>query len=183
MNFKKVITILSYIASELGPVDKLKACKLFYYIDKLHLIEYGRFVSNDIYFKLKLGPVPSQILDIINDKKNLFDDEKAYLNKYLSIGNDLNKTIKSKTKPDLNELSDSEMIIVNRVIKEYGRYSAATLVNITHKEPAYEKASERGKISIHDLISELSEERKNALLELIKEDSETNKALAHLSIQ
>jgi uncharacterized phage-associated protein len=181
MNFKKAITILSYMAGEFGSLDKLKACKLFYYIDKLHLIEYGRFVSNDIYFKLPYGPIPSQILDILNDKKNLFEDEKEYLNKYLVIGGDRNKTIKCKNKPDLNELSKSEIIIMNRVVKEYGRYTPGRLIDISHEEPAWKNADEHGKISLHDLIADLPDDRKNALLELFKEDSDTNKALSHLT--
>lgn len=180
MNFKKVITVLSYITNELGPVDKLKACKLLYYIDKLHLIEYGRFVSNDVYFKLPYGPIPSQVLDILNDNKNLFEDEKDYLNKYIAIGNDQNKTIKCKNKPDLNELSESEVTIINRVVKEYGHYPSVKLIDISHKEPAWKNANEHEKISLYDLISELPGERKEALLELIKEDSYTNKALSHL---
>jgi uncharacterized phage-associated protein len=181
MNFKKVVTILAYFTNEIGPVDKLKACKLLYFIDKLHLIEFGRFVTEDIYFKLPYGPVPSQVLDILNDKKNLFEDEKKYLQKYLSIGNDQNKTIKCKSEPDLNELSESETIIINRVIKEYGRYPSGKLIDIIHKEPAWENANEHEKISLYDMIGELPVERKETLIEIINEDNETKKALFHLA--
>ncbi|MFH1386357.1 MAG: Panacea domain-containing protein [bacterium] len=180
MNIRKVVAVLGCLADELGPIDKLKACKLLYYIDKLHLIEYGRFVTGDIYFKLPLGPIPSQVLDIINERGNLFKEEEAYLRRYLIIGSDKNRTIKCKNKPDLKELSESETIIIQRVINEYGRYTSSRLVDISHKENSWQNASEHGEISAYDMIDELPAERKKALVEILKEDSDNNKALTHL---
>lgn len=180
MNLKKVVTVLCFLTDELGPIDKLKACKLLYYIDKLHLIEYGRFVTGDIYFKLPLGPIPSQVLDIINEKKNLFEDEEEYFKKYLIIGSDKNRTIKCKSKPNFNELSESEIVIIRRVIDEYGRYSASRLVDISHKETAWQNASEHGEISAYDMVGSLPEERKKALVELLKEDEDNQKVLSPL---
>lgn len=67
MNVKKIVTVLNYLASKIGPVDKLKVVKLLYFIDKRHFIQYGRFVTNDCYIKMPLGPVPSNVLDVIDN--------------------------------------------------------------------------------------------------------------------
>ena len=99
MNIKKLVTVLDYLALKLGSIDKLKAVKLLYYIDKNHFIEYGRFVTNDTYLKLPYGPVPTRILDILNDNENnMFADEKKYLDKYINIDSNTNRNIKSKRK-------------------------------------------------------------------------------------
>lgn len=151
--------------------------KLLYYIDKIHLIEYGRFVTNDTYIKLPYGPVPTKTLDIINSKSNLFEDEKKYIFKYLSFSNDNTRTITSKTEPDLNELSKSEIAVIDSVIKDYGKYPANKLVDLIHQENAYKKAGNHDCISILDIIADLPDDRKTELLEIIQEDSETNQIL------
>jgi len=173
LNIKKITTILAYLADKLGKITKLQAIKLLYFIDKLHLIDFGRFVTNDTYIKLPYGPVPTKILDIINSETNLFDDEEEYLFKYLDIAKNIYRTITCKKKPDLSELSKSEIAIIDRVIQDYGKYSGAQLVDIAHREPAWIKAGQHDALSIEDMIEGLPDERKNELMANIEEDKET----------
>lgn len=176
MNIKKLVTILDYLAFKLNSIDKLKAVKLLYYIDKIHFIEYGRFVTNDTYLKLPYGPVPTRILDILNDNENnMFEDEKKYLDKYIEIDSHKNRNIKSKKMPDLSELSKSEIKIIDRVLAEYGKYSGKQLIDIAHKEYAWKKAGSHEPLSVKDMIKDLPSDKKKELLNHFQEDKETNK--------
>ena len=55
--------------SQRGVTDltKLKAAKLLFFADKLHLNRYGRPILGDCYFCLDHGPVPSFSLNEMND--------------------------------------------------------------------------------------------------------------------
>ena len=179
-NIKKIVTVLCMLTKELGRLDKGKVCKILYYIDKIHLIEYGRFVSGDRYYKLPMGPIPTRILDILNDKEMLFPEEQEYLSKYLSISKDKKKYIECKREPDYTELSMSEKKVIKRVIKEYGHYSFPKLVDISHDEPAYIKAKPQEELSIYDMISDLPNDQKREVVEILKSQKETEKFLVNL---
>jgi uncharacterized phage-associated protein len=180
MNIRKIVTILNYLSTKLVSLDKLKAVKLLYFIDKLHLLEYGRFVTDDVYIKMKYGPVPTRILDIINDSDNLFNDDKKYLNKYINIDSNNFKNITSKKSPDLNELSKSEIKIIDKVLEEYGKFSSNKLIDISHKEYAWINAQNQDPLNFDDIIIDLPEDKKEELLEHYREYKETNLMMREL---
>jgi uncharacterized phage-associated protein len=178
MNIKKVITVLNYIARQIGPVDKLKAVKLLYFIDKRHFIQYGRFVTNDCYIKMPLGPVPSRVLDVIDNPDIMLGKAHLdYLRKNISIDMASNsRTINSLKEPDIEELSKSEITIIDQVIAEYGEYPTPRLVDLTHLEKAWINAGDLEELSIEDMLDGVDEDRKRELLGLYKDSLTTNKA-------
>ena len=184
MNFKKVITVLNYLASRLGPIDKLKIVKLLYFIDKFHFIQYGRFVTNDCYIKMPYGPVPSKVLDVIDNPDIMLEPAfSAYLQENISIDMASNKrTITSLKKPDIEELSKSEIKIIDHVIAEYGKYSAPRLVDLTHQEKAWINAGELDELAIEDILDGIDEERKIELISLYKDSLTTNKAFRSIML-
>ena len=118
MKIRKIITLLNYLSQHIDCLTKLKAAKLIYFIDKFHLTQYGRFVTHDRYSKLPLGPVPSNILNLINDPyTSLTEEDACFLNKNISFENTSYRTISSTSAPDLDELSDSETTIIQQVIE------------------------------------------------------------------
>ena len=169
MDIKKLTTLLAYLSEKLGPTTKLKAVKLLYFIDKAHLLEYGRFVTDDTYVKLPYGPVPTRILDIINEKEALFENEKTYLNQYLKIENNKNRTMHCKKTPDLEELSKSELKVIDQVIAQYGKLSLGKLLDESHKEKAWLNAEPHNDLSIEDMISDLPQEKKKELAPPLKD--------------
>ena len=181
MDIKKVTTVLNILATKLGPINKLRVVKLLYFIDKIHLIDFGRLVTGDTYYRLPLGPAPTEILDIINNPKDrLFEDDQNYLFKYLEIKSGPKRTIHSIRKPDLSELSKSEIAVINRVVEEYGSYSLTKLLDRIHAEPAFKLANPSCKLLLENMISELPEERKKELQQLINEDKVADRVLLQL---
>ncbi len=72
LDFKKLIVCLIYFASHCSDMTKLKAIKLSYFLDKYHLVKYGRPVLGDNYVLMGLGSVPSMTLDIINEIQDAY---------------------------------------------------------------------------------------------------------------
>jgi len=136
-NLKKITQVINYFARKAGGIDKLKLVKLIYFADKYHLRRYGRTVTGDIYFAMKLGPVPSAVLDLLNN--NIFANENSqkYFRKYVEIQKD--HTIISKKEVDFEFLSESDIEAMNFVYDLFANKEAGYLVNLTHKTPEYKK--------------------------------------------
>ena len=55
---EKFEALLQIICQRFDDVDRLKAVKLLYYIDKYSLLNTGRPILGDLYIKMNRGPVP-----------------------------------------------------------------------------------------------------------------------------
>lgn len=69
--------ILHFINKNGGSIDLLKLMKLIWMSDRIHLNKYGRLISQDSYYALPLGPVPSNIYDK-SKKGNEFTKKTGY---------------------------------------------------------------------------------------------------------
>ena len=61
-------------------LNKTKAVKLIFFADRYHLRKYGRLVTSEEYYAMKLGPVASKTYNML---KTLNSDE---INKYTCNG-------------------------------------------------------------------------------------------------
>lgn len=180
MNIKKITTILAYLSKKIDRLTKLKALKIIYFIDKFHLMEYGRSVLTLDYKKLQYGPVPEQILNIIDNPNALKPSDHNYLEEYIEFAQDKYRTISAKKPPDLLELSKSELKIIDKVINEYGHKTPKELVDITHKELAWINAPWYSRLDIKDIVDGLNKKAKNELILNLNEDYNTQKELSSL---
>ena len=63
--YKKATQALNFFAIENGgEIEKLHALKLIFFADRYHLRKYGRPITNDQYWAMRLGPVPSGTKDL-----------------------------------------------------------------------------------------------------------------------
>jgi len=181
MNIKKIITILNYLAGHVHNCSKLKVLKLLYYIDKKYLIKHGRFVTGDTYYKYQYGPVPTFILNFIDEGEKVLEREmKKYLSENLSFADNKYRSIRSLKAPDLDELSIAEIDIIDEVIKEYGNMKAHDLVEKTHQEPAWINSTAYSQIEIESMLDGLSPDKQKEILNRFNSDSKTEKALNRL---
>ena len=171
MDIKKIVSILNFLSQRVNYFTKLKAAKLLYFADKEHLIQYGSSITDDRYIKMKYGPVPTRILNIINnpDEYLMEPENRKYLHKFLSFSEDKRKTINSKLNSDLYELSKSEIKVLNHIVKKYGHFTASELIKISHKEFAYKNANDGDFLLISDIVHDLKKEHREELLRLIAE--------------
>ena len=181
-DIEKLIDILVIFARRNQELTKLRINKLLYFIDKCHLQKYGRFVLNDRYYRLPLGPIPSLTLNIINDfflprfkisgKKigtgrlaEFFEPDKD------SKGYDI---LKLKKEVNFGSLSESELDVINYVLDSYGKRATSTLVNISHRDRAWRSTTEPNEIDYDLFLDELPEEKKNLVRDLMKMDAEND---------
>lgn len=138
-DYKKATQAINYLTKkEGGQIDKLKLIKLIYFADRYHLRRYGRPMLNDAYFAMPLGPVGSSVKDIAEFSDFLAEEERGYASKYFARGGQDN-TVVSVSEVDIDVFSKSEVEALDFAYNEFGKYSASTLVNVTHRYPEWDK--------------------------------------------
>ncbi len=120
---EKALASLLYVAEKLrkhwgarGPTLH-KVFKIIYFADQKHLTRYGRPIIGDTYIAMRDGPVPSRIYDIV---KSVRGDSVFWncmdFSQYFNIESD--RYIFPKTKPDLDEFSESDLECLNESFDE-----------------------------------------------------------------
>lgn len=113
-NFVKSKNIILYVASlNDGRIDLHYLFKVLYAADKEHLARFGRPVSGDPYYALKDGPVPTNTYDYLKEVRNgdEFDDDLKVEGAFIF----------TEGKPDLDELSDTELECINNALSRVSK--------------------------------------------------------------
>lgn len=137
--------VIAYLAwRQLPELSKGKICKLIFLADKYHLVRFGRPVTGDRICAMKDGPVPSNVLNILN----LFLSDPS--DPSLSVWGDTMWVDKNYRNPHFHAkkftlgdyLSESDVESLNEIVKRYGDWSFSRLRAITHEMTAYKNAWE-----------------------------------------
>jgi uncharacterized phage-associated protein len=168
----------------LPELSKGKICKLIFLADKHHLVRFGRPVTGDRICAMKDGPVPSNVLNILN----LFladpnDPSLALWNDAIRVDRTYRNPHFHATKFTLGDfLSESDIESLNEIVKRYGDWSFSRLRAITHEMTAYKNAREdRERVAENPTMSfeDMFEDDDEALVGAYEEMLENN-ALRHV---
>lgn len=132
---KKATQILNYFAlKQGGQINKMKALKLTFLADRYHLRKYGRPITNDDYFALKLGPVASGVKDIAEQSDFLDDDIKQYVVHFLELEY---YDLISKDAVEKDVFSDTDLEALSFVWNKFGSMKEFELSHLTHEYPEW----------------------------------------------
>lgn len=173
-NHKKAVQTLAYFAQkEGGVINKMKAFKLIWLSDRLHLRKYGRPILNDVYFALPKGPIPSNTKDLADNSDYLTDNERELREKVLE--NTGRYMIKAKTEVQKNVFSDSDLEVMSLVYDSFGNLDEFALSELSHEYPEwkkFEKSLQVGHSSRFEMNYQDFFEDNNAAHPLFKQDEE-----------
>lgn len=134
--YKKVAQALNFFAIQhSGHIDKLHALKLVYFADRYHLRKYGRPITNDQYWAMPLGPVPSGVKDIF-ELDSASPEERHYAERYFKLGPNPH-SITSIAPVDAQMLSASDMEALKFAWQTFGPRSG--IVEKTHVYPEWSR--------------------------------------------
>jgi uncharacterized phage-associated protein len=97
-----------------------------------------------------------------------------YLTRHISFADNRYRTVTSIKPPDTEELSKSEITVINEVVARHGHMSAGDLVELTHKEYAWINCKALEPLNVENIIHDLPEHERKHLLARYKNDSETD---------
>lgn len=124
--------------------DIHRISKILYFADQKHLTKYGRPILGDFFVAMENGPVPSQTYDMIKAVRgdSIFCSAGHY-GQYFDVKGYL---IHPKQKPDLDELSESDLECIDESTIENQDLSFPELKRKSH-DLAYNKADRNDRIS------------------------------------
>lgn len=112
--------------------DKAKLMKLMYIADRDHFILHSAPITGDVLCAMPKGPVPSKSLDLLNGEY-LTDWDSATM-AHLGLED---YTVLLKDDPGVSRLSETEIAVLDKVIKDHGHKRTWALVEETHNYPEY----------------------------------------------
>jgi uncharacterized phage-associated protein len=113
-----------------GTMNYMMLVKLMYLADRTTLIERGQTITGDEMFALPKGPVLSTVLDWISEGSPLSAPQPAWF-EYISIPENYSVSLK-KANPEVDELSDYELQVLDNVYDRFGKMNRWDLVKLLH---------------------------------------------------
>jgi uncharacterized phage-associated protein len=137
-SYKKSVQALNLFAVwSGGELNKMKALKLIWLSDRLHLRKYGRPILLDYYVAMANGPVASATRDIL--EKNSFgagDEALGYAAQFIEPSRYEYKTL---NEPITKVLSRTDFDSLKTVFDTYGHLDKYALRDLTHNFPEWKR--------------------------------------------
>lgn len=127
-------------------IDYIKLFKILYFAQRQHLVEYGRTIIDDTFQARQYGPVSGFIrkgLKLIECSRPLSEDFRLFGKDIkVDIESD-HQIISSRTPADTDELSVSDMRMLDRFIQEFKDMKSEDISALSHEDRAWIKAYTR----------------------------------------
>ena len=154
----KFWALMQLLCERIPDLDKLRAVKLLYFIDRECLLSDGAPVLGDRYIAMEFGPVPSRSYDLLKAvENNEITDSSIHIKspgRYPKYG--------STTPPDLKWFSDFEIEVIENIISKYGHLSGIRLSDISHKHKAWTESHRNAPVDYELFFADDLEEHSDA---------------------
>ena len=135
LNIPKLELVISYYASKIKKLYKVKLMKMLWYADSLSFKFYGHAMTGLVYCHEDMGALPVGHYKIGGLQFVNMEEECDYENvKYHFLPND---------KLDESGLSAEEKGILDKVIEKFESYTAQQIIEYMHDEIAYKKTDDK----------------------------------------
>ena len=133
-NKRKILQALNYLASyqDNKTISEMKAYKLLWLADRHHLRQYARTITHDNYYAMRYGLVPSTAKDMIDNLSKTVISQK-YIQKTEKFH------YKSINEVDMDVFSDSDIEVLNLILKHFNKMSPQALSNLSHNFPEWKR--------------------------------------------
>lgn len=141
INVDKCIEGIDLIARRKPNITQYYVCKIFYFADREHLLDWGRMISGDRFVAMQHGPVPSFVYNLLKDSVGEPDEIVDRLNDRVKIARKNNKLlVKSRGKNEFGSLSKTDIEYLEAATEKYSGMSFGAVKAISHQDPAYNEA-------------------------------------------
>jgi len=172
-NEQKAVAAVLLVVNELSNVDRHKIAKILFFADQKHLARYGRTITSDFYCAMEAGPVPSNIYDSI---KVIAHEHNFYNHHGLEGKIEVRgREITALEKPDIDQLSISDMECLVESINENSKLTYGQLIDKSHGT-AWQSVPDNQLIPFTEIAKEVSAPAE--ILELINSNLQAEELLS-----
>lgn len=140
---RKIIQALNYFAcyQPNRTLNKMKAYKLLWLADRYHLRQYGRPITDDNYYAIKLGPIPSDAKNLLDKKQTNLPIDQSDVETYIKVID--NYDFASIKEPNLKVFSESDIEVMKLILTTYNDKDQFELSDYSHLFPEWLKHKEK----------------------------------------
>jgi uncharacterized phage-associated protein len=171
----KLKAVVLYIINKCNEIDYFHLFKILYFADKEHYAKYGRRIIHDTFCALPKGPVPSFLFDAVKVATNQSTTNKS--EKLNIIADSLYSSdpsyyfiLSAKEAPDLEELSKSDIELLDKSIKENKDTNIESLSAKSHDEAWNNAWSKKSSHPIDPILMAKAAGANEDMIEYIKEN-------------
>lgn len=112
----------------------MKLVKLMYLAEREALRRYGKPIFGDLYFSLPMGPIVSNVLNLIKSENEPFRTGGSHWSSSIDTER---YDARLRKEPDLGSLSDSEVDLLRELSRDFSKMDQYQLGDWTHSLPEY----------------------------------------------
>lgn len=140
-NYKKAAQLINYFAAyNKGAINKMKALKLIWLVNRLHLRKYARTVTGDTHYAMEWGAVPSNTKNLVESKVAPESLDKQYFDQYLILDG---QTITSIQEMNAKVFSETDLEVADEILKNYNGLDQFELASYSHYFPEWKRFQEQ----------------------------------------
>jgi len=132
----KYSNLILLLCRELGGAvaGKKKLAKLLYYVDfdRYEYKESMRTVTGDTYKAWKMGPVPANFMNVVDQLESDGLIAKGY--RQFGHGYKPQEIFTARVEPDISVFDADDRTVIDRVVRKYGNLDGTQLEILTHNE-------------------------------------------------
>lgn len=143
----KLKSILLYFSNHTNPkfLGKVKLMKLFYFLDFMHLKEYGSPVTYDKYVNLEHGPVPTTIKNLVDTATEDIDVSELADTIYVEVPDNypMYRILPRRQflEADKGYFSETEIEMLNKVCLKFGEMNTKQIEDASHLEAPWKETN------------------------------------------
>lgn len=139
---RRTVQAIDFVAQKWHGVTQYYVCKVMYFADREHALDWGRTITGDRYVAMDHGPVPSRIYELLKPASGEEDELLDALSDRLLFEMEGNKIhVFSKGNDDFSALSQSDLECLTAAINYCRPMSFGALRDVAHRELAWRRAS------------------------------------------
>ena len=135
LDITKLELVISYIATRINQLYKVKLMKMLWYVDSLCYKLYGHSMTGLVYCHEGMGALPIGHYKIGALQKVNMEEEFD--------GDNIRYRFLPNRELDESKLSDEEKKILDMVIEKFKLFNSAQIINYMHDEIAYKKTGDK----------------------------------------
>lgn len=132
----KLKAVALYVINMCKAIDYFHLFKIIYFADREHYAVYGRRIIKDTFCALKNGPVPSNLYNAVKEvigMEHIGTSPLCTISKAIEAADpDYNYIISAKELPDMEQLSKSDVAMLDKSISENLGLPFSTLSEKSH---------------------------------------------------
>src|SRR3989344_9591884 len=143
----KALLLLLCEKTDSDLLGKVKLMKLLYFVDFNHVKRYGTPITYDRYVNLEHGPIPSKIMNMIEELS--CDPEKAKLGDTIKIvkivipAGQMHKVanVRKISSGEMEYFSETELKIIEEICSRFAKSNAKEIEEESHQESPWSKTA------------------------------------------